>query len=81
MDRLKIGMGAGLGAGLGSAFAPATSSGTPGLPSGFGDHMPANNPNFNAMRGSTQSSTPNFTGYNPYAAVSGQPFNFYPVAS
>jgi hypothetical protein len=75
---LKTGMGASLGSGLAASLSPGSTASA--LPPGFGNHMPPLNPNFNALRGSTQGSAPNFNGYNPYAAVTGAPYNFYPGA-
>lgn len=47
---------------------------------GFNRKLGPLNTNFNQVRGSGQTSTPNFTGYNPYAAVAGPNpgFNFFP---
>src|SRR6185437_7688219 len=55
---LKTGMGASLGSGLAASLAPGSTASA--LPPGFSNHMPPLNPNFNALRGSTQGSTPNF---------------------
>jgi hypothetical protein len=62
--------GAGLGGQLG-ASKPQTPPGPWGPP-----QLP-NNPNFNQLLGNGRATQPNFTGYSPYASVSGAPFNFY----
>lgn len=73
-------LGAGLGAGIGSSFMPTSvPSPTPAVPANFNDAMPPLNPNFGSLLGSNQAQVPNFTGYNPVASVSGQPFRFFPV--
>lgn len=79
MPYLKGGTYAGVGSALGGALAPPSVSDPLGA-AGFKKPLPPLNPNFNALRGSGQVSTPQFAGYNPYAAVSGQNpgFNFFP---
>lgn len=70
------GLGASLGSGLGQSFNPATGSNTP---PGFGDHMPPPNPNM-IVGGRPAGQMPTFTGYNPYTAVTGSPYNFFPTS-
>jgi hypothetical protein len=64
------------GAGLGQALAPATVKPT-SLPAGFTDHMPAVNPNYNAVLGNGNNPRASFAGYNPIAAVTGNGYNFF----
>jgi hypothetical protein len=77
---LKGGLLAGTGASLGAAFAPPQGSNY-GTPSGFGDPLPALNPNYGQLLGSNQSISPSFAGYNPYTSVAGPNpgFRFYPL--
>jgi hypothetical protein len=49
----------------------------PSGPPGFNTPMGPVNPNFNQVLGNGQASRVNFNGYNPQAAATGQPFNFY----
>lgn len=78
LSMLKPGLGAGLGASVGSMVAPPQMpGGGSGLPPGFGNSLPPLNPNFNQLLGNGQSSRVSGNGYNPYAAATGQPFNFY----
>jgi hypothetical protein len=76
---LKGGMMAGTGAALGAALAPQPAQAAPGMPAGFNTPMHPLNTNPNALMGRPgQSPTPQFGGYNPYSAVTGQPYNFFP---
>lgn len=77
LSMLKPGLGAGLGASVGSMVAPPQMPGGGGLPPGFDKGMPPLNPNFNQMLGNGQSSRVSGNGYNPYAAATGKPYNFY----
>lgn len=79
MPYIKTGLAAGTGAGIGGMLAPPPAS-DPLDKAGFNKKLGPINPNFNQVRGSGQTSTPNFTGYNPYAAVSGPNpgFSFFP---
>lgn len=78
----KPALGAGMGASLGSSFAPsnAPTAANPTLSSGFNNPMNPLNRNWGALIGSGAQPTPTFSGYNPIASVSGQPFTFYPGA-
>lgn len=74
----KGGMAAGTGAALGGMLAPQPTQ-QPSAPAGFNTPMGALNHNPNALWGRPgQSPTPQFAGYNPYASVTGQPYNFFP---
>jgi hypothetical protein len=78
--------GLGLGSVGASLLGPSllSQSGTaatpnPALPAGFKDHMPAVNPNYQQLLGNNGAAVrPQFAGYNPYAAVTGSPYNFFP---
>jgi hypothetical protein len=78
MDRFKMGMGAGTGAAVGGMLAPQGN--TSPLPPGFNNPLPPVNPNFNALRGSNQTSTPSFQGYNPYTSATQGGYSFYPTS-
>lgn len=73
----KGALAAGTGSSLAGMLTPSTAS---PLPPGFNNPLPPVNQSFNAMRGSGQTSIPQFGGYNPYTAVAGPNpgFNFYP---
>lgn len=79
LSMLKPGLGAGLGASVGSMVAPPQMPGgaNGALPPGFTQGLPPLNPNFNQMLGNGQSSRVSGNGYNPYAAATGKPYNFY----
>lgn len=66
------GLGAAAGGYIGQSLAPATQNLT--LPQGSIPQYSKTGPN--PMSGA--SARPNFTNYNPFASVTGQPFNFYP---
>lgn len=75
---LKGGMMAGTGAALGGALAPQPVQAS-AQPPGFNTPNPGLTSNYNALLGRpNQSPTPQFGGYNPYASVTGQPYNFFP---
>ncbi len=75
---IKGGMAAGTGAAIGGMFAPQPQQ-QPQTPAGFNTPMSSLQRNPNVLFGRpNQSPTPQFAGYSPYAAVSGQPYNFFP---
>lgn len=69
------------GAMMGSMLAPGPAPSSSGVPAGFNNGLPAINQNFNALLGNNQASRPTFQGYNPYASVTGSPYNFYAPAA
>lgn len=73
---LGAGIGAGLGSGLAGGFAPQPPPSGPAM-GGGGPKMGPINTNFGQLLGSGASSTPNFFGYDPYAAAAGSGYNFY----
>jgi hypothetical protein len=79
MPYLKTGLAAGTGAGIGGALAPPTQT-NPLVAAGFNRPLPPLNPNFNQLRGAGTVSSPQFTNYNPYTAVTGGSpgYNFFP---
>lgn len=76
MGALKQALYTAGGAGLGQSLAPATAKPTQ-LPAGFTDHMPAVNPNYNAILGNGNNPRASFAGYNPIQAVTGNGYNFF----
>ncbi len=77
---LKGGMGAGMGAGLLGGLAGTQPSAQAALPPGFNTPMhPIDKNGVGRLLGNNQSSQPNFTNYDPIAAVSGNPFRFFPI--
>lgn len=83
LGNLHIGSGLGgaigssLGGMLGSALTPGPTSAAAQEPAGFNNPMGPLNTNFNQILGNGNASRPSFTGYDPFASVTGQPFNFY----
>jgi hypothetical protein len=72
----KPGIYAGIGSTIGGALAPNTSS---PLPPGFNNPLPPVNPTL--AHGAGHPTTPQFTNYNPYAAVTGGGYSFFPGGS
>lgn len=71
----KIGLGAGIGSMLGGSF--SGQQGQNPFMDAFNKPMNPLNKNFNQLRGSSGSSTPTFSGYNPYTAATGGGYPFY----
>lgn len=77
---LKAGMGAGMGAGMLGGLAGTQPSTQAALPPGFTAPMhPIDKNGVGRLLGNNQSAQPNFTSYDPIAAVSGSPFRFFPI--
>lgn len=81
-QRLMGGMYAGIGSGVGSSLAPPQSQDPKSqLPDSFKQPLPPVNPNYGQLLGSGQTSAPNFTNYDPFRMVAGNPYRFFPVAA
>ncbi len=66
----------GLGSTAGTMLAP-TSPQSSALPPGFNSPMRPLNGNYNTILGNSNNPRPGFEGYNPYAAVTGNGYDFY----